>query len=60
MTGGRKMKEEGWTVWRQGNREEKRGRWWEGKGVDNSDAHHSQVCVQTLVRFWKKKRVALQ
>lgn len=32
----------------------------EEKGVDNSDAHHSQVCVQTLVRFWKKKRVALQ
>lgn len=58
------MKKEGWTVWRQGNEEKRRGRWWawvgEERGVDNSDAHHSQVCVQTLVRFWKKKRVALQ
>lgn len=32
----------------------------EERGVDDFAAHHSQVCVQTLLRFWKKKRVALQ
>lgn len=57
------MKKEGWTDWRQGN-EEKRGDvgglGGRGEGVDNSAAHHSQVCVQTPVRVWKKKRVALQ
>lgn len=57
------VKKEEWTVWRQGNKEKRReggGRGGRGEGVDNSVAHHSQVCVQTLVRFWKKKRVALQ
>lgn len=40
---------------------EKRGRsqarWEEGE-LDDSAAH--RVCVQTLVKFWKKKRLALQ
>lgn len=42
---------------------EKRGRsqaWWEEGELDDSAAHHSRVCVQTLVKFWKKKRFALQ
>lgn len=61
---GLKMKREGWTVWRQGNKG-KRGGGGEGlggrkRGVDDSDAHHSRVCVRTPVRFWKKKRAALQ
>ena len=30
--GGGKMKREGWPVWRQGNEENKKGRWWAGRG----------------------------
>lgn len=63
MTGGRKMKRAAMdgAVTRQTG--EKRGRsqaWWEEGELDDSAAHHSRVCVQTLVKFWKKKRFALQ